>query len=66
MHMLHTRRKAEIEILSTAKLIQPPRLFHKLDGPQPTDTVAQQTSPLLDYLLNKIVDFVDTHASCKT
>lgn len=65
MHMLHTRRKAEIEILSTAKLIQPPRLFHdKLDGAQPKDTIARQTSPLLDYLLKKIMDFVDT-ASCK-
>jgi len=53
MHMLHNRRKAEIEILSTAKPQR--RLWTLMDGP------TQQLPPLLDYLLDKISDFVDVH-----
>lgn len=57
MHMLHTRRKAEIEILSTAKPIQQPRYLHgDIDG------ISRQTSPLLDYLLDKISDFVHVYS----
>lgn len=68
MHMLHTRRKAEIEILSTAKLVQPRRIFHHardmdIDTDTDMDKIAQQTSPLLEYLLDKISAFIDAYAS---
>jgi hypothetical protein len=54
--MLHTRRKAEIEILSTAKRYRPRQAPVLLSA---SGIDARESSPLLDYLLDKIADFVD-------
>jgi hypothetical protein len=66
MHMLHNRRKAEIEIISTAKPERQTEILHsmvvKLQSRNAKDGPAQQTPPLLDYLLDKISDYVDAYA----
>lgn len=56
-HMLHTRRKAEIEILSTAKPLPPPAQ----EMPKWSSSVSG-APPLLEYLLEKILAFVDACA----
>ena len=65
MHMLHNRRKAEIEIISTSKPQQPrmPSPVVRLHSRNTKDggSAAQQTSPFLDYLLDKISDFVEAY-----
>jgi len=68
MYMLHNRRKAEIEILSTAKPSQRRRLQAAevlLSTSESTSVRSRwisKDSPLLDYLLDKISDFVDACA----
>jgi hypothetical protein len=66
MHMLHNRRKAEIEIISTAKVKPQARhaeVFlsrHTMNRPVQKMT-RSPAYPLLDYLLDKISDFVDLY-----
>jgi len=58
--MLHNRRKAEIEIISTAKIkpqVRQAEFLLSLDG----HVQATRSTPLLDYLLDKISDFVDAY-----
>jgi hypothetical protein len=62
MHMLHTRRKAEIEIISTAKSFRPLFEFPSMTGMdgQALHT-ASRSPPLLVYMLDKISNFVDAY-----
>jgi len=64
--MLHNRCKAEIEIISTAKVKPQARRAEVLLSRYTTNGPVQQMTrspayPLLDYLLNKISDFVDLY-----
>jgi len=61
MHMLHNRRKAEIEILTTAKLRRKRQLLHPTTIESPWMSKEGPVSPLLDYLLDKISDFVNEY-----
>jgi hypothetical protein len=67
MHMLHTRRKAEIEILSTAKpqerqgqgeVLRQTMTMMMADK---TRWISKDWPPLLDYLLDKISGFMNTY-----
>jgi len=67
MHMLHKRCKAEIEIISTAKVKPEARhaevLLSRYRMNQPMQQmIKSQAYPLFDYLLDKITDFVDSYA----
>jgi hypothetical protein len=62
MHMLHTRRKAEIEIISTVAKKPQQRQVEVLHSTSMSVNLSKNgpaSHPLLDYLLDKILDFVD-------
>lgn len=61
MHMLHSRRKAEIEIISSSKPLQQPHRGKPMDFGIQDDF--QRTYPLLNYLLEKIIAFIDLYAA---
>jgi hypothetical protein len=66
MYMLYNRRKAEIEIISTAKVKPQAQRTKVLLSRHMMNRPVQQmtrspTHPLLDYLLDKISDFVDSY-----
>lgn len=56
--MLHSRRKAEIEILSTATLKEK-FLSKNIPNPGSTKSSVQHASSLLEYLLEKISDTLE-------
>jgi hypothetical protein len=69
MHMLHTRRKAEIEILSAADPDPTPnslltldedqtREHHQIESVSPVSTFA---SRFINYLHGKITEFLEIH-----